>query len=223
MSSCDGAKWSALVSSKAWTTHLSDTDGRDKALRTVQYACKIARTHPNAGVVARFLQLESALSLARQAFRLGKWVNIISKQHKMTQDEGPLLEALAALGDLGIFCFFILDNITFCIRSGLVKGDRNRMMSRAAKCWVLSATSNLTAACLRLYRVYTEKSQDADRTRLHRKKKALLLSAIRFLCDDIVAISLSRTTPLSTGLVGACGVLSSLIQSYNLWPKRLIA
>mmetsp|Transcript_35448 Transcript_35448/g.141039 ORF Transcript_35448/g.141039 Transcript_35448/m.141039 type:complete len:180 (-) Transcript_35448:5872-6411(-) len=179
MSSCDGAKWSALVSSKAWTTHLSDTDGRDKALRTVQYACKIARTHPNAGVVARFLQLESALSLARQAFRLGKWVNIISKQHKMTQDEGPLLEALAALGDLGIFCFFILDNITFCIRSGLVKGDRNRMMSRAAKCWVLSATSNLTAACLRLYRVYTEKSQDADRTRLHRKKKALLLSAIR--------------------------------------------
>lgn len=46
----------------------------------------------------------------------------------MTQDEGPLLEALAALGDLGIFCFFILDNITFCIRSGLVKGDRNRMV-----------------------------------------------------------------------------------------------
>lgn len=50
-------------------------------------------------------------------------MNVIAKQYKMTKDEGPVVDVLNALGDLGLFCYFIMDNLTFLMKVGILKGN----------------------------------------------------------------------------------------------------
>ena len=237
------AKLMPVTSVETWSRTLASTDGRDKLFRLIQYACRLIRGfetgmngRPITMIGQRVAALEAALGTSRQMWRLFKWTNVWAKQYKTTNDGGVVLDVLGALSDLGLFLYYLFDNLTFVHKVGLVKGNVPTASQRAGKFWLLSTLASLASAIYKL--VLLEKnirqmkqsltvSKDetvnseavVELDKMNRRKNILLSIAVKNLSDSVIAGNLARTNKLHPALTGVCGVISSIVGCYQVWPR----
>lgn len=228
-----------------WHQTLSQTDGRDKLFRLIQYACKLLRgldnghTHPpSEKPSARLFDLERSLGTSRQIWRLFKWASIYVKARSRTITITPrsrLPDASSVLTDAGLFGYYIFDNITFLAKLGVLKLDVAASSRRAAKFWLVAVLSGLIGSLYRaieLHRRYEtarkeaarKELEDGERTRLVallRMRRAAFAVCVKYAGDTFVAWSLSKREPLHPALVGACGTASSFVGLWQQWPKYM--
>jgi Peroxisomal biogenesis factor 11 (PEX11) len=223
-----------LSSSLSWHEALSHPDGRERLFRLLQYALKFIRgavagratSHPALPLVARVAALESALAAARQVWRLFKWTGFYSKtsltpllRAPAAISQTPLATALATLQDACLASYMALDNVTFLTKISLIRGDAGAAARRAARAWLAASLLGLTGALRRLYA-----SGRAEKHLERRLRQRDLALAAKYGGDVVVAYSLCRAgndSPIAhPALVGACGVVSSLVGFSDVWPRR---
>lgn len=238
---------------ETWHRTLSQTDGRDKLFRLIQYLCKLLRgldcgrndplPDTSAGRVAA---LESALGTSRQIWRLLKWASVYAKSRArmsaLSTTAPPLPDAAAVLADAAMFLYYVADNVTFLHKVRLFSGDAKVAARRAARFWLAAVLAglaggvhnvmSLTKRERMLQKLIKEQKKDdeageqtEERRREYsatlRKKRAAMAVCAKHAGDSVVAFSLSRQNQLHPGLVGACGVVSSIVGFWQVWPKYL--
>lgn len=177
---------------RAWHLILAQPDGRDKVLRLVQYVCKLLRgvlevqSANYTTVSATATAIEAALASARQAWRLFKWTSIYTKHQNhfssthsaialapsptlfrslllnVQNDVGHMLSLIA---DVGMFFYFVFDNLTFAAKTRLLPVEMKKMSKRAAQWWTIGTSAAAISSLLRAY---------AQR---RRQQRALLMSS----------------------------------------------
>lgn len=236
------------LAADTWHKTLSQTDGRDKLFRLIQYVCKLLRgldhgrtTPPSSARTAKVFDLERALSTSRQIWRLFKWASVYAKAKPRAASlttTPPPPDVAAIISDAGLFGYYIFDNLTFLAKVGLLRSDIGMASRRAARFWLLANVAGLTG---NLYRANELRKQYREAVEVAREKKeedggeggsvrmGSLLKLQRMtlaICaknasDVVVAWSLCRDSPFHPALVGACGSVSSVVGFYQVWPKYM--
>lgn len=222
------------LSANTWHETLSKTDGRDKLFRLAQYACKlvrgldVARDTP-AARSATLAAVEMVLGSGRQTFRLFKWASVYVRLRTT---------GLGAVGDAALFGYYLMDNVALLVKMGVLKGDAKRATRRAAHFWLVACLVGLVGGVRRVVEMgkeaarlkreveeEKEKEDGGEKRRLYeemlRRRRTTLMVCGKNLGDVVVAGSLSKETPLHPVVVGSCGVLSSLIGFWQVWPRYM--
>lgn len=220
------------LSADTWHQTLSKTDGRDKLFRLAQYACKLvrgldaARDTP-AARSATLAAVEAVLASGRQTFRLFKWASVYVKLRTT---------GLGAVGDAALFGYYVMDNVALLMKMGVVKGDVKRATRRAAHFWLVTCLVGLVVGVRRVVEMGKEarrlkremegeKEEGGEKRRLYeetlRRRRAAVMVCGKNLGDTVVAGSLSKETPLHPAVVGACGVVSSVVGFWQVWPRYM--
>lgn len=230
-----------LSSAVSWHDALSHPDGRDRLFRLLQYTLKFLRgslagrnTKNVPPLIARIVALESTLAAARQVWRLFKWSGFYSKTsvRKLLQPAAlaptSLTSALATLQDACLASYMALDNITFLTKTSVIAGDIGTASRRAARAWFAASMLGLVNALRRLHTarqsLLSSPPKGAElRARRFAARRHLTL-AVKYAGDVVVSYSLTRVgndgAIAHPALVGACGVVSSLVGFSDVWPRR---
>jgi Peroxisomal biogenesis factor 11 (PEX11) len=228
-----------FTSSASWHDAISHPDGRDRLFRLIQYALKFLRgslAGRNAidlpPHVARIAQLEVSLSAARQVWRLFKWSGFYSKTSiralaAPALSPSSLATGLATFQDACLASYMVLDNLTFLTKVSLIHGNVAAASRRAARAWLAASFLGLVNSLRRWHAATSAASpspkEGSARSRKRGARRHMALAA-KYAGDAVVAYSLCRATSDSIvahpALVGACGVVSSLIGFSDVWPRR---
>jgi len=238
-------KLMTIDSSETWKILLSQTEGRDKLYRTLQYACKLVRglDAGSSSVSNKSLALEQVLSNARQVLRLAKWVNIWSKRMGQAsfglKGQDSVGATLQLLNDLGNFLYFALDNYALLGKTILDRKDANTYQLRGKRFFLLAVIAGFLDSLWKLRKVRKQLSLVSARETsatvdnkadtgnvshelqvLRKQQQDAIVGIVRYGFDIVVGISISRKEQLSPTLTGFCGVISSLMAWYQVWPRK---
>jgi len=219
---------------------LATTNGRDKLCRLFQYFFRVLRVL-SADSTSRIpeisVYLENTLALSRQTFRLFKWINIASKQLTPSPSKPPLIDIMDAIADVGIFMWFLIDNLSWFAKANLIQKKKPQEFTRiAANGWFTNTVFNALSQILLLQKLYSKKVKiEAEIKRMNEqenvrelkyeltliqsKQRAAIIDGLRSLLDIPVAWSLTRESPISPMITGYLGTISSIIGLYQLWPS----
>lgn len=154
------------LNAEAWHTTLSQTDGRDKIIRLLQFVSKLlrgfdaGRTSPKSGTMAwKAAKLETALSSSRQITRLFKWASVYanakSRLFAFSPSSTTVIEALAMLTDVSLFSYYAYDNAAFASKVGMLTSSAPRAFQRrGARFWFLALVAGVAANLLRLHTLH---------------------------------------------------------------------
>lgn len=197
---------------------------------------------------AKVAALETALSTSRQIWRLFKWASVYAKSRARISSMPltPTLPDLAAVvSDAALFTYYVCDNITFLHKTKLLKGDIGNAARRAARFWLAATLAGFVGTLhtsLALHRrelkLLREMAADerakkndegaenaevearrAEYAAVLRKKRIALAVCLKHSADSAISWSLSRQNQLHPSLTGACGVVSSIVGFWQVWPK----
>lgn len=150
-----------LLSIKAVDATLSQTDGRDKVLRLIQYVCKTLRwldylpQSKDKRIADKLAALESALASSRQAWRLFKWASAYANAKNRTSiltdsTSRTISNILSAITDVALLAYYAADNTAFMSKLGLLRTHTPTIASRAARFWLLAVVAGILNSALRL-------------------------------------------------------------------------
>ncbi|EME31917.1 peroxisomal biogenesis factor 11 [Galdieria sulphuraria] len=242
-------KLMTIDSSETWKILLSQTEGRDKLYRTLQYACKLVRgvDAGSSSLSKKSLALEQILGNARQVLRLAKWVNIWSKRIGQTsfglKGQNSIGATLQLLNDLGNFLYFAFDNYALLCKTILDGRDANAYQLRGKRFFLLAVIAGFLDSLWKFRNVRKQLSLLYERERstmletsssdkrdsgntsrelqtLQKQQQEAIVGIVRYGFDIVVGISISRKEQLSPTLTGFCGVISSLVAWYQVWPRK---
>lgn len=151
------------LTADAWHSTLSQTDGRDKVLRLMQYVCKLLRAldsgrgSPKAGTMAATAAMvETAVSASRQISRLFKWTSVYangkSRLFALSLSSTSILDLLSLFADASLFSYYALDNAAFAAKMGLLQQPRaSTFARRGARFWLAAILCGALANLLRVH------------------------------------------------------------------------
>ncbi|KAI0559459.1 Peroxisomal biogenesis factor 11 [Gracilaria domingensis] len=157
-----------------WHRALSNSEGRDKLFRLVQYVCKLLRgvrqvsgmVTPSSASGSSLIAVESAMATSRQISRLLKWTSVyVKRRHDLMRVPNSSVDISNLVSDLALFAYYLCDNVTFLCKMGVVKRDTSKASRRAARFWMLSVMSGLFSTVVTLMEI----------RRRHRLTRELLL------------------------------------------------
>lgn len=152
----------SLMTAEAVDSTLSQTDGRDKVLRLIQYVCKLlqyvdgGKNSDTTGYAGKAAALESALSASRQAWRLFKWASVYAKGRQRVSllvssaTSRTIFDVLASVTDLSLLAYYMTDNAAFAAKLGVLPVEARLLGRRAARFWLLAVVAGFSASSLRL-------------------------------------------------------------------------
>ncbi|XP_078737039.1 peroxisomal membrane protein 11B-like [Lampetra fluviatilis] len=146
---------------------LSDSQAREKLMRTVQYACTLAshvneRTWRRPEASDKLKALVSHLKLSRKLLRLGRSVNSLHALRLSARLSNPVLRLCLSSVHATRALYFVCDNLLWAWKVRLAPHlDSQRWGAQAARCYLLS----LIACLLRdLYEIITVIIDNNDET-----------------------------------------------------------
>lgn len=241
----------SVLAAETWHRTLSQTDGRDKLFRLVQYVCKLLRgldAGRGAAPVAQVEALESAMGTSRQIWRLFKWMSVYAKsksrvaamQRHASLGTPALPELAAIVSDAALFGYYLMDNITFVHKAKLLPGDVRNASRRAARFWLVAVLAGLAGSLHNLLATYrqhqrllralreakgSEQEHELEAARqvaaCARRQRVAMAVCAKHAGDTVVAYSLSKKDQLNPAVVGACGVVSSVVGFWQMWPRYM--
>lgn len=183
-------------------------EGRDKTTKLVQY---LARFHESRSGSTQAKNLETALGMARKAFRFGKSIHSWPRLLQAVKSAN----ALAVIQHSGIFVYFVLDNVVWLARAkiALVNADIDRWNYWSFAAWMAGTTAS-AASDIKDLAVLALQKRDAA---VNRQIRALVLRLVKAYGDLVTAAAVvfpgAKITRTQTG---AWGAVSALISIYQL-------
>ncbi|NXR08268.1 PX11A protein, partial [Semnornis frantzii] len=219
--------------------------------RATQYTCMLLSylIEPKADkekLVMKLKQLESSMSSGRKMFRLGNMVHALVAARRTTQLPDVVPRFCLTASNLSRALYFVCDTALWLKSVGLRPGiDKPKWHSWATKCYYISLLMNLGRDWYEIswrleQAIQEEKTKEnfchqelhcAKCDSVHgfltmlfqvlRRHPPLLLDLVKNLCDlsgPLDTLGIYKTNP---GVIGFCGVLSSLVGILTLASPHL--
>ncbi|MBN3307772.1 PX11A protein, partial [Amia calva] len=185
--------------------------------------------------------LESNMSAGRKLFRLGNTVSAIDATKRTLHLSDPMLRFCLTVANLNRALYFICDNALWVRSIGLLPDlNKDRWSLHASRYYFVSLVMNLTRDVYKIYNIMERRARDKrfqQKTNEHlndnrdvacvlvpkldafllllceslRANPAVLLDTVKNLCDLFIPMDKLGIYRTNAGVVGFCGLMSSLL------------
>jgi hypothetical protein len=221
---------------------MATTDGRDKAVRTCQFAMRfLTWLLPIFGYDPIAAQHTEAYILdARRLFRIMKEFDSLEKMYNLLKSpsQGRLVfKFLAGIQQLGLCGLYLSNHALLASKLRIIQCNHSFFRQIFGGCFSVALAAGLLQDVARLYLVgklrrallskpqphepggpeaahHTARSKQLEQ--LAQFRREILLNLLRNVIDQVVAANVLRGATLHKGAVGAAGMLTSLIQLWQL-------
>lgn len=218
----------------------STTEGRDKALKVLQYLPKLIKGVWVSKYSINLQYLSSATRNTRKFFRLGKSLNELA--HMPTIYRNRALDrsqkALKLLRNTSLVLRWVFDNISILSASNFLLFDEKKYMRLATGFWLLSLVFNLIDCIREIMMSYAREANFKNEAlgqstrwvlktldRFSETRRVTILEMARTIGDMVVA-SNGAEVPykllgknFSEKWVGLGGLIAAIINCYQLWKE----
>ena len=203
------------------TGFLAKSDGRDKLLATVQYACMFIAAG-SAGVATK---IQKSVAQARKAFRILRPLDALAPllQSGLAVSGPPPIVVAKNLRPVFMASYFLFDHVGWAAGAGLVTDKKTieKCQKISTYSWLLGSLSTVTIELHALTRPVPSVETSAEKEARRATDRATLLRLVHALVQ----------AGLAAGLLGiggawparrtaALGVAASAINCYMLLPPR---
>ncbi|XP_008304062.1 peroxisomal membrane protein 11A [Stegastes partitus] len=192
-------------------------------------------------LVAKLKSLESNMSAGRKLFRLGNAANSIEAAKRTMQLTDRMLSLCLTAANANRALYFICDNVLWARSVGLIRNiDKERWNVNASRCYFFSLVMSLTRDVYAILRLMVQKTRDdrfKQKMEQHlnespevaeavipqldaflfllletlRSHPPLALDTVKNICDLFIPLDKLGIYHSNAGVVGFCGLVSSLI------------
>ncbi|KAL5005352.1 hypothetical protein ScPMuIL_018808 [Solemya velum] len=147
----------------------SQTNGRDKLCRLVQYSSKLCswsleKYVKKDDIVEKLKKLEAALSMTRKVLRLGKSVDFMHSALKSIHLSDVILRLTITLSKVNQALFLLFDHIIWAHSIGLIKADKKKWSVLAARFWLVSLILNIARDCYEMSLVMNRECRETSQS-----------------------------------------------------------
>eukprot|EP01110_Echinostelium_bisporum_P000306 TRINITY_DN1070_c0_g1_i1.p1 TRINITY_DN1070_c0_g1~~TRINITY_DN1070_c0_g1_i1.p1 ORF type:complete len:246 (-),score=95.01 TRINITY_DN1070_c0_g1_i1:183-920(-) len=221
---------------------LSQTSGKDKIAKLLQYVSKLAgalalNADPKSDTAAKAKRIESAAGAARKVFRLGNELNELQKIRALLKTGNfNLVNSLSLIRSIGMYWYWVFDHLVWAANLNLAKIDGPKYSYRGNFAYFVSLLAAITLDILTFNKtVSTERSLKYEQWKVAAtpeakqvinqqikdavtKKNETLLSLVKNFSDIAVSANLLQFISITQAKVGLLGTLSAMIALYQLFP-----
>lgn len=202
-------------------------------------------------LVAKLISLERNMSAGRKLFRLGNTANSIQAAKRTMQLSDRVLRLCLTAANVNRALYFICDNALWATNVGLIRNlDKERWSLNAHRFYFFSLVMNLTRDVYNVVQTMVQNSRDQQFRQkmnqhlnespdvadavipqldallyllLHTLKSqpAVALDTLKNVCDLFIPLDKLGIYPSHAGVVGFCGLMSSLIGILTLAQPTL--
>ncbi|NWW71509.1 PX11A protein, partial [Climacteris rufus] len=225
------------------------SQGRDQLFRATQFTCMllsylIENKADKKKLVMKLKQLESSMSSGRKMFRLGNMVHALVAARKSAELPDVVPRLCLTASHLSRALYFVCDAVLWLRSVGLQPAiDRPKWHSWATKCYYYSLLMSLARdwyeISWRLEQAALEEKTKENCWQKHdvkcdgghgfflqffqvlKRNPPLLLDLVKNLCDlsgPLDTLGIYKSNP---GVIGFCGILSSLVGILTLANPHL--
>nr|XP_046164040.1 peroxisomal membrane protein 11A [Oncorhynchus gorbuscha] len=192
-------------------------------------------------LVVKLQSLESNMSSGRKLLRLGNTVNSIDAAKRTLQLSDPVLRLCLTVANLNRALYFICDNVLWARNVGLVPGiDKERWSLNASCCYFLSLVMSLTRDVYVITQTMVQRTRDRQfqkKMDQHlndnpdvatvivpqldaflfllfeslKSHPSVTLDTLKNICDIFIPLDRLGVYRSNPGVVGFCGLISSLL------------
>ncbi|KAI1904501.1 hypothetical protein AGOR_G00006300 [Albula goreensis] len=192
-------------------------------------------------LVKKLQALESNMSSGRKLFRLGNTVNSIHAARHTLQLSDPVLRFCLTVANLNRALYFICDNVLWAKSIGMVSNlDKERWSLNASRFYFLSLVLSLTRDAYVIAQLMVRKAREREYQRkVHqhlneqqdvacviipeldaflflafeslKTHPPVILDTLKNVCDLFIPLDRLGIYPTNAGVVGFCGLVSSLL------------
>ncbi|XP_070764112.1 peroxisomal membrane protein 11A isoform X1 [Enoplosus armatus] len=202
-------------------------------------------------LVAKLKSLEAHMSTGRKLFRLGNTVNSIEAAKRTLQLSDRVLCLCLTAANINRALYFICDNVLWARSVGLIRDiDKERWSLNASRCYFLTLVMSLTRDVYVVTQLMVQRARDEHFKRkmdLHlsenpevaeavipqldaflfllweslKSHPAVALDTLKNVCDLFIPLDRLGIYQSNAGVVGFCGLISSLIGIVTLAQPKL--
>ncbi|XP_022609907.1 peroxisomal membrane protein 11A-like [Seriola lalandi dorsalis] len=202
-------------------------------------------------LVAKLKSLEANMSAGRKLFRLGNTVNSIEAAKRTMQLSDRVLCLCLTAANFNRALYFICDNLLWARGVGLIRDiDKERWSLNASRCYFLSLVMNLTRDVYLVLQLMMQRARDKHfRQKMDqhlsespelaesvipqldallfllleslKSHPAVALDTVKNICDLFIPLDRLGIYRSNAGVVGFCGLISSLIGIVTLTQPKL--
>lgn len=201
--------------------------------------------------MAKLKSLEANMSAGRKLFRLGSTVNSIEAARRTMQLSDLVLCLCLTAANINRALYFICDNVLWARSAGLIRDiDKDRWSLNASRCYLLSLVMNLTRDVYVVSQLMWKRARDEhfrQKRDQHlsespevaevvipqldaflfllleslRSHPAVALDTLKNICDLFIPLDRLGIYHSNAGVVGFCGLISSVIGIITLAQPNL--
>ncbi|KAM8891378.1 peroxisomal membrane protein 11A [Spinachia spinachia] len=203
------------------------------------------------GLVAKLKSLESNMSAGRKLLRLGNTVNSVAAAKRTIQLSDRVLCLCLTAANVNRALYFLLDNVLWARSVGLIRDiDKERWSLNSSRCYFLSLVMSLTRDVYVVLQLMAQRARDkhfrqkmevrlgessevAEAVVPHldaflfllleslKSHPAVALDMLKNACDLFIPLDRLGIYKSNPGVVGFCGLMSSLIGIITLLEPKL--
>ncbi|KAI1889439.1 hypothetical protein AGOR_G00162880 [Albula goreensis] len=193
--------------------------------------------------VKKLQGLESSMSSGRKLFRLGNTVNSLDAAKRTLRLSDPVLRFCLTVSNLNRALYFICDNVLWARNVGLLRDlDKERWRLNASRYYYFALVMSLTRDAYVIAQIMVQRARhrqkagqqmdghaagashflpkvDAFLSLLFeslRNHPPVVLDTVKNVCDLLIPLDRLGIYQTNSGVVGFCGLLSSLLGVLSL-------
>ncbi|XP_037621914.1 peroxisomal membrane protein 11A [Sebastes umbrosus] len=202
-------------------------------------------------LVAKLKSLETNMSAGRKLFRLGNTINSIEAAKRTMQLSDRVLCLCLTAANANRALYFICDNVLWARSVGLIRDiDKERWSLNSSRCYFLSLVMSLTRDLYIVVQLMTQRARDEhfrQKMEMHLRESpevaeavvpqldailfllfdslkshpAVALDTLKNVCDLFIPLDKLGIYQSNAGVVGFCGLMSSVIGIITLLQPKL--
>ncbi|XP_074533943.1 peroxisomal membrane protein 11A [Halichoeres trimaculatus] len=202
-------------------------------------------------LVVKLKSLEATMSAGRKLFRLGNTINSIEAAKRTMQLSDRVLCLCLTVANMTRALYFVCDNAMWARNVGLIRNmDKERWSLNASRCYFISLVMNLTRDAYVILQLMSQKARDRRfrqkmDTHLNgnpevadvvipqldaflfllleslKSHPAVALDTLKNICDLFIPLDRLGIYQSNAGVVGFCGLISSLLGIVTLAQPEL--
>ncbi|XP_042351365.1 peroxisomal membrane protein 11A [Plectropomus leopardus] len=202
-------------------------------------------------LVAKLKSLETNMSAGRKLFRLGNTINSIETAKRTMQLSDRVLCLCLTAVNVSRALYFVCDNVLWARSVGLIHDiDKDRWSLNSSRCYFFSLVMSLTRDVYVVLQLMAERARDThfrQKMQKHlnespevaeavvpqldaflfllweslKSHPAVALDTLKNICDLFIPLDRLGIYQSNAGVVGFCGLMSSVIGILTLAQPRL--
>ncbi|XP_039271763.2 peroxisomal membrane protein 11A-like [Styela clava] len=208
------------------------TAGRDKLYRVTQYGSKflvwyLLRNGNKENAVNMLIELEKLMSTSRKLFRFGKSVDSLRAAQRAINLQNYVLSLTLTTSHTNKAAYLLIDHYIWMGKVGLVHADLKKWTESANKFWLASLMMAFARDLYSLYINMQLLARDARRreesisfqtyfSNFVKQNQQAIIDLLKNGFDIVIPANSLGYTNFNNGVVGLCGVLSSLLAAVQI-------